>query len=177
MGGVCIGIYNTENNKYYIKMIPEVEFQSDLFDTKNYLDIALTYVKEGLSEISNFPIDIYEVTCCRGYILTKVREWLKSNTKSFKNVLYDVIKGNLQDTLEKQFSDYLGSIGVPPGSKKGAHRIDFESMANWVIEDPRRIKYVKTGWKSWKEKYKTIVYKTDSESGPIGRILVHYNKK
>jgi len=156
LGGVCIGVYNTGNNKLYSRLIPIKYFQEKNFKNKAYLSIACDIVIDGMKKIcTKTPFtsvdNITEVQVCRGYLLSEVRKRLEI-TGSFTNINYVDIKDPLQSALEKKFAISLRRHGVPNKSG-GAHGLSFEDMLAWINEDSKRVKYVKTGWKSWQTKY------------------------
>jgi hypothetical protein len=153
LGGVYIGVYNTKSGKMFSKLIPVSYFQEDKFEKKKYLEKALNIAREGILKVGSYNLQENEIQCCRGYALETIRKWLSENKNTFKSVKFLGITDPIQSELESKFSKHLGSIGVPLGSGSGAHRISFEEMLKWVADDNRRVKYVKTGWKSWKEKY------------------------
>ena len=99
------------------------------------------------------------IQCCRGFALSSIREWLLEQEERYwcGKVEFVKIEDPLQGLLEKRLSKYLGRYGIPNNSGKGGHRISFDDMIEWVKEDPTRVKHVKTGWKSWIEKYASLI--------------------
>lgn len=160
LGGVMVGVYDTDTEQLYSKLIPISFFQRRKFENQDYLDSALKIAQAGIQLLTGYPADTgIHIQICRGYLLSTIRDYAERNCSHFVSIEYIDIKDPFQSLLEEKFSKYLGKIGVPEGSGKGAHRINFDAMLEWVKEDPKRVKYVKTGWKSWNEKYAKKVLK------------------
>ena len=155
IGGACIGVYNTDNNKLYSRLIPVKYFQGKKFKDKDYLDAAWDIAIHGMTSVCKGTINTKTtVQICRGFLLSKIREMFLSLKNEFLNVEFVEINKPLQPLLEEQFSKSLERYGVPKISD-GAHRMSFDDMVRWVNEDLKnREKYVKTGWDSWKAKYR-----------------------
>ena len=154
LGGVYIGIYNTDTNKMYARLIPVSYFQGVKFEKQKYLTKALQIARAGISVLTGDNSDSgIHIQVCRGHILSHIRTWVQENAQHFSKTEFVEIKDPLQTALEKKFSKLLETYGVPEGDAKGAHRISFDAMLKWIKEDPKRIKHVKTGWKSWGDKY------------------------
>lgn len=147
LGGVMIGMYNTETKKFIAKLIPIKYFQGELFKKQKYKDEAIkifltSYVKLG---------DVDDIQICRGYVLDGLYKFLTGPGWTLKISRKEIVDP-LQSLLEAKFAKHLIKCGVPKGSG-GAHCLSFDDQLNWIKEDPKRIKYVKTGWNSWREKY------------------------
>jgi hypothetical protein len=159
LGGVYIGVYNTENNKMYARLIPVSYFQGDKFKRQLYLAQAREIALQGMSAVASKESKQETIQICRGYLLLKIRKKLEEFSKWFGKIEHADIKDPLQSALEEKFSKSLARYGVPDGKAGGAHRISFDAMLDWIKEDPKRVKYVKTGWDSWKKKYAAQVAK------------------
>jgi hypothetical protein len=157
LGGVMVGVYNTETQKMYAKLIPVTFFQGGKFEDKRYLEKASSIAYTGIHLLTDYP-DSGGITVqiCRGYCLAGVRQALKrdSNIMEVEEVK---ITDPFQSLLETKFSKYLGRYGIPNKSGSGAHRISFNDMLEWVREKPERVKHVKTGWKAWTDKYSKML--------------------
>ena len=159
LGGVMVGVYNTETEKLYSKLIPISFFQRRNFDKQKYLIKALSIAQSGIQMLTNNNDDSgSHIQVCRGYLLSKIRAWCEEERSKFSKIEYVDIKDPFQSLLESRFSAHLGRLGVPEGKSKGAHRISFDEMLNWIKKDPKRVKYTKTGWKSWNQKYKKEIF-------------------
>jgi len=156
LGGVYIGLYDTDTETLYAKPIPVSYFQGEKFAKQDYIRKALDIVKNGLIALNiDYKDNPVDVQCCRGFALTEIRKWLLTQQERTwcREVSFVKIKDPLQSLLEAKLSKYLGRYGVPNKSGSGGHRMSFNDMLEWVKEDLTRIKYVKTGWPAWKEKY------------------------
>ena len=159
LGGVIIGVCDTDTNRLYSRLIPISFFQGGKFENQEYIAYALKIAKAGLQLLTSYPDDSgIHIQICRGYLLSEIRSWAERNRLHYTKIEHVDIKDPLQSLLEARFSKHLERIGVPAGKGKGAHRISFDEMLKWVKEDPKRIKYVKTGWKSWKQKYSKMMF-------------------
>jgi hypothetical protein len=63
------------------------------------------------------------------------------------------ITGELQEMVERSYVRWCIEVGVPAERLVGERR--FSTLLEWVAEKPEiREKLVKTGWKSWKQKWR-----------------------
>jgi len=148
LGGVMIGMYNTETKKFRYKLIPVSYFQGDTFKKKKYLDKATKIFLEAWPSLG----DSEYFTICRGIVLDGIYEILINNPSETRDIYRGEIGEPLQSLLEEKFSCHLSRLGVPRNST-GAHCLSFDDQLKWIREDPKRIKYVKTGWPRWKTIY------------------------
>jgi hypothetical protein len=150
LGGVIIGMYNTETRKFKAKIIPVSYFQGSTFKKAKYRDYATKIVLEtwpSLGNTNHFQI-------CRGTCLDGIYEMLDHYIKpDYRRIERVEIGDPLQSLLEEKFASSLQRIGVPKRTD-GAHCLSFNNQLNWIKENPSRVKYVKTGWDSWNKKYK-----------------------
>ena len=154
LGGVSIGLYDTRTKKFLAKTIPIKYFQGKLFGKQKYLEQARKIVMNGLFAFS-VPTNIM---ICRGHILRGARNALRALPYEEFHITEGEIGQPLQGLLEAHFAKHLKKAGVPDKSG-GAHCLSFDDQLNWVKENPSRVKYVKTGWERWQEKYSKIVLK------------------
>jgi len=146
VGGVAVGLYNSQTGELFSEIIPVKYFQGKEFKNKTYLTKALEIVIDGMEEI----LMDNKITICRGYLLTKVRDYFM-RYKDFKWQTAEIGEP-LQGYLETVFADHLKKIGIKAKSE-GAHCLSFDDQLKWVRARKSRVKYVKTGWGSWKKKY------------------------
>ena len=149
IGGVAIGLYNSGTGEFYSEIIPVKFFKGKKFKSKGYLNEAYRIVIEGLGIILSDD----KITICRGYILSKVREYF-DRYRGYKWKTGEIGQP-LQGYLENVFSDSLKKIGIKAKSE-GAHCLSFDDQLKWVKARKTRVKYVKTGWESWKKKYSKL---------------------
>lgn len=154
LGGVMIGVYDTDAEQLYSRLIPVSFFQRRKFEKQDYLERALQIAQAGIQLFTGYPDDDgIHIQVCRGYLLSEVRNWVERNASHFTKIEFVDITDPFQSLLEAKFSKSLERIGVPEGRAGGAHRIGFNEMLKWIKDDPKRIKHAKTGWKSWNSKY------------------------
>lgn len=135
--GIPVGLYNEENHK----------------DRKS-LDYILEMVKDGLKALNfNKEYDIIQI--CRGNCFDRVREWFDECGIKHEPA---IVEGKLQEAVEGRLVSHLRKLGVKsPKLTKEAGFDRYFTLFNWVIKDfPSREKYVKTGFPSWKKKWRTI---------------------
>ena len=148
LGGVMIGIYDGYSFKFHKGLIPIKYFQGSTFRTGAYRHIALNIFRNALTKIK----DKTWVTVCRGTCLDEIWNFVKTSTAGVQIIDRQEIKDPLQSMLENSFAKSLQRYGVPQKTD-GAHCLSFDDQLKWIREDPKRVKYVKTGWRSWKNKY------------------------
>ena len=148
LGGVMIGVYDNDNRKFYHGLIPVKYFQGTLFSKGTYRNKAVSIFTKILDHISL----IDSITVCRGTCLDGIWEYVKNGVPGVRMIDRKEIGDPLQCLLEIAFAKSLKRIGVPQRTD-GAHCLSFDDQLKWVYEDPSRVKYVKTGWSSWKKKY------------------------
>lgn len=150
LGGVAIGLYNDGNKKFLSKIIPVKYFQGKIFREQQYLKKALDLFVDMEAKIGSYS----RITVCRGYILDHIWEFLQEFA-SVDKLIRAEIRDPLQKRLELVFAAHLKKNDVPCYSG-GAHGMSFEDQLKWVKADKKRIKFVKTGWPSWKKHLKKI---------------------
>lgn len=146
LGGVMIGVYDSDSKKFQSRLIPISFFQGKKFKSGLYRLKAMKLFQEMLSKCS----DTEYFYVCRGTILDGIYEMLVDSYN--EKVERIEIPDPLQGMLESKFASYLHRLGVPRKSD-GAHCLSFDDQLKWVREDITRTKYVKTGWGSWQRKY------------------------
>lgn len=147
IGGTLIGMYNTNNAKFISRLIPIKYFQGSLFSSGKYRNKACSIVQDNIHKLG----EVDHIIVCRGTCLDTIYEYLLS-TNEYNVVERKEIKDPLQSLLEDQFAKHLKKCGVPQRTD-GAHCLSFDDQLKWVYEDLKRVKYIKTGWHSWKTKY------------------------
>ena len=148
LGGVMIGVYNTDTKKFKSRLIPVSYFQGNTFKQAKYRYYAATMFLFMWSLIGSKE----EIKVCRGTVLDGIYDFLINQNWSKKLVKRCEIGDPLQSLLEEKFAQSLMRVGVPRVTE-GAHCLSFNDQLKWIKEDKRRVRYVKTGWNSWKTKY------------------------
>jgi len=152
--GVVIGALKLPDRRYLERRIPVSSFQPPNFENKQYLDDAVKIADEIVRVMrpdmeTNFKI-------CSGYVLSSVRRHLRDRGFNVEEV---EITGELQEMVERSYVRWCIEVGVPAEILKDER--SFWALLEWVGERPElREKLVKTGWKSWKQKWREKAFKT-----------------
>ncbi|MGD8566020.1 MAG: hypothetical protein PVF96_06700 [Candidatus Bathyarchaeota archaeon] len=155
--GVVIGALQLPNHKYMNRRIPVSSFQSPNFENKRYLDDAVRIVEEIVKVMRPDRGTFFKV--CSGYILSSIRNYL---TECGFTVHEVQITGELQEMVERSYTRWCIEVGVPAEKLKDKRR--FWTLLEWVAERPKlREQLVKTGWKSWKRKWREKTFKTSQK--------------
>jgi len=156
--GVVIGALKRPAHRYipisYMeRRIPVSSFQSPNFENKRYLDDAVKIAEEIVKAMQPDVETSFKV--CSGYVLSSIRRYLQD--KGF-NVEEVEITGELQEKVERSYVRWCIEVGVPAERLVDERR--FSALLEWVAEKPEiREKLVKTGWKSWKQKWREKAFK------------------
>jgi hypothetical protein len=155
LGVVVIALSRTRRShlklsgqKYMERRIPTSSFQPPNFESKRYLDDAVEIAEEVVDVMRPDKETRFKV--CSGYMLSSVRRYFQDNGFNVEEV--ESI-GELQERVEKAYLEWCVEVGVPPERLEGEKR--FWTLLEWVAEKPwLRETLVKTGWNSWKEKWR-----------------------
>jgi len=151
--GVVIGTLKLPDCKYLERRIPVSSFQPPNFENKQYLDDAVK-IAEEIVEVMQ-PDSETRFKICSGYVLSSIRRYLRDQGFNVEEV---EVKGELQEMVERSYVKWCKEVGVP--EEKLEDRRRFWTLLEWVAEKPKiREKLVKTGWKSWKRKWREKVFK------------------
>lgn len=154
--GVIIGALELPNRKYLTRRIPVAYFQSPLFENKKYLEYSVKIAKEIIDVMKPNKNTIFKV--CSGYVLSSIRDYLQNQGFTVKKV---EVTGDLQNFVERSFARWCKEEGVIVDLRSGSQR--FWALLDWVSKKPElRELIVKTGWKSWKQKWRKKVFQTDN---------------
>jgi hypothetical protein len=150
--GVVIGALQLPRGRYMRRRIPVSSFQSPNFENKRYLDDAVKIAKEIVEVMQ--PDSETRFKVCTGYVLSGIRDYLR---KQRFNVQEVKITGKLQEMVERSYIRWCKEVGVSAERLKDRRR--FWTLLEWVAEKPKlREKLVKTGWKSWKQKWRAKAF-------------------
>ena len=150
--GVVIGALQLPRGRYMRRRIPVSSFQSPNFENKRYLDDAVKIAKEIVEVMQ--PDSETRFKVCTGYVLSGIRDYLR---KQRFNVQEAKITDKLQEMVERSYVRWCKEVGVPAERLEDRRR--FWTLLEWVAEKPKlREKLVKTGWKSWKQKWRAKAF-------------------
>lgn len=150
--GVVIGALKLSDRRYMERRIPVSSFQPPNFENKRYLDDAVRIAEEIVNVMKGDEETRFKV--CSGYVLSSIRRYLRDRGFNVEEV---EITGELQERVEKSFTQWCIEVGVPSERLEAKRR--FYPILEWVAEKIElRESLVKTGWKSWQEKWRNEAY-------------------
>ena len=146
--GVVIGALKPPDHRYIERRIPVSSFQSPNFENKKYLDDTVKIANEIVEVLQPDMETNFKV--CSGYVLSSIRRHLRERGFKVEEV---EVTGELQEKVEQGYIRWCKEMGVPAERLEDKKR--FWTFLEWVAERPGlREKLVKTGWKSWKKKWR-----------------------
>lgn len=155
--GVVIGALKPPDRRYMERRIPVSSFQSPNFENKQYLDDTVKIAEEIVEVMQPDRETRFKV--CSGYVLSSIRRYLRNQGFNVEEV---EITGELQEMVERSYMRWCREVGVPAERLEDKRR--FWALLEWVAEKPKiREKLVKTGWKSWKQKWREKAFKKTRE--------------
>jgi len=155
--GVVIGALKLPDRKYMERRIPVTAFQSPNFEKKAYLTEALRIAEEIVKVMRPDEKTYFKV--CSGYILSSIRKYLQRRGFYVEKTR---IEGELQERVERSYLNWCVEVGAPLERLRGKKR--FYPLLEWVAEKiDLREKLVKTGWRSWREKWRAKAYQIHLE--------------
>ena len=150
--GVVIGALNLPEQRYMDRRIPVSSFQPPNFQNKKYLDDAVKIAEEIVEVMKPDDETVFKI--CTGYVLSSIRRYLRE--KGFKVEEIEVT-GELQEMVERSFATWCKEVGIEFERLNGKR--SFNTFLEWVAEKPQlRENLVKTGWKSWNQRWRERVY-------------------
>ncbi len=151
--GVVIGALKLPERRYMKRRISVSSFQPPNFKNKQYLDDAMKIAEEIVEVMQPDRETRFKV--CSGYALSSIRRHLRDQGFNVEEVQ---VAGDLQELVERSYVEWCKEVGMP-AERLGDER-RFWTLLEWVAEKPNiREKLVKTGWKSWKEKWREKAFK------------------
>jgi len=146
--GVVIGALKPPDPRYMERRISVSSFQPPNFENKKYLDDAVKIADE-IVEVMRPEVET-NFKVCSGYVLSGIRRHLRERGFKVEEV---EATGELQEKVERSYIRWCKEIGVPAERLEDKRR--YWTFLEWVAERPwLREKLVKTGWKSWKTKWR-----------------------
>ncbi len=156
VGDTFIGFRDTETGRIIFQSIPVGLYnESNKGDDLPKKHIVKVVIK-SLRDLKHGKGD--RILLCRGSCFDPVREYFNEN-----NIYYEpaIIEGMLQDAVEGRYIQHLRKLGVNSSNlTKECGITRYFILFNWVCRDfPNRERYVKTGFPSWKKKWRKIAMK------------------
>ena len=174
VGNAFIGFRDTQNGKILFQSVPVGLYNQDNKDDNRANKHIVEAVKKGLKLLNHKKGD--RILLCRGDCFNLVREYFNENEIYYEPA---IIEGVLQEAVEGRYIHHLRKLGIHSRKltiEAGAERY-FISF-NWVCRDfPNRERFVKSGFPSWKKKWRKIAlkrYKSYHSNKFLGR---HISKK
>jgi len=142
--GVVIGAFRVEDQDFDYDVIDTKYFQTPLFQSREYLSQASRIVFSLLEKLSlgqDEPIMI-----CRGNIFDiamddLVLKYGKDRVRRVK------VTGTAQLFTETAYIEEINNLGYTPLANRDEERAkSFHDMMEWLEENPKMVKYAKTGW-------------------------------
>ncbi len=151
--GVVIGALKLPERRYMERRISVSSFQPPNFENKQYLDDTVK-IAEEIVEVMR-PDRETRFKVFSGYVLSSIRRHLRDWGFNVEEVQ---ITGHLQELVERSYGEWCKEVGVP--TERLGDKRRFWPLLEWVAEKPKiREKLVKTGWKSWKQKWREKAFK------------------
>jgi len=155
--GVVIGALKPPDRRYMERRISVLSFQPPNFENKKYLDDAVKIADEIVEVMQPDAETSFRV--CSGYVLSSIRRRLAE--RGFRVEEVEII-GELQEMVERSYVRWCIEVGVPAERLEDKRR--FWTLLEWVAERPElRERLVKTGWKSWKRKWRKKIFVESQE--------------
>lgn len=150
--GVVIGALKLPERRYMERRIPVTSFQFPNFQNKRYLEDAIKIAEEIVDVMKPDEETIFRI--CSGYVLSSVRNYIRNSGFRVEEI---EVAGELQYMVERSFANWCKEVGID--FERLNSRRNFNSFIEWVAEKPDlRENLVKTGWKSWNNRWRNIVY-------------------
>jgi len=156
VGDTFIGFRDTETGKIIFQSVPVGLYNENNKDDDLPNKHIVKVVIKALRELKHGKGD--RILLCRGNCFDPVREYFNENKIYYEPA---IIEGKLQDAVEGRFIQHLRKLGVNSSNLTNECGITrYFILFNWVCRDfPNRERFVKTGFPSWKKKWRKIAMK------------------
>jgi hypothetical protein len=156
--GVVIGAHKLPEHKFMDRRIPVSSFQDFNFKNKKYLDDAVKIVEE-IVEVMR-PDNETRIKVCPLYVLSSIYIYLEKRGFHVERV---ETSGELRELVDRSYIRWCKEVGAPTLNLNQKNR--FSLFLKWIAENPsERRKLVKTGWRSWNQKWLREVYKKPDQA-------------
>ena len=150
--GVVIGALKLPERRYMERRIPISSFQSPHFQNKRYLEDAVKIAEEIVEVMQPDDETVFKI--CTGYVLSSLRSYLRKRGFTVEEI---EVTGELQEMVERSFAHWCKEVGIEFERLEGKR--SFNTFLEWVAKKPHlREKLVKTGWKSWNQRWRERAY-------------------
>ncbi len=153
VGDAFIGFRDTITGNTIFQSVPVILYNKENKDEDRPKKHILKVVIKALKILNHSKGD--RILLCRGNCFDLVREYFDENKIYYEAA---IVEGELQDAVEGRFIQHLRRLGVRSNNlttDSGIKR--YFILFNWVCRDfPNRERYVKTGFPSWKKKWRNI---------------------
>jgi hypothetical protein len=148
--GVVIGALNLNlpDPRYMERRVPTSSFQPPNFENRKFMDDTVR-IADKIVEVMQPDMET-NFKVCSGYVLSSICSHLRERGFKVEEV---EATGDLQGKVERGYIRWCKEMGAPTERLEDKGR--FWTFLEWVAERPLlRENLVKTGWKSWKEKWR-----------------------
>jgi len=156
--GVVIGALNLDlpDARYMERRIPIASFQPPNFESKKYLDDTVKIADKIVEVMQPDAETIFKVRS--EYVFSSIRNYLRERGFRVEEV---AVTGELQEKVERGYIRWCKEMGAPTERLEDKGR--FWTFLEWIGESPKfREKLVKTGWASWKKKWREKAFQKGS---------------
>ena len=156
VGNAFIGFRDTETGRIIFQSVPVGLYNEENKDDDRPNKHIVNIVIKALRKLNHGKGD--RILLCRGNCFNLVREYFNEN-----DIYYEpaIVEGELQDAVESRYIQHLRKLGVSSSNltkESGIQR--YFILFNWVCQNfPNRERFVKTGFPSWKKKWRKIAIK------------------
>ncbi|MFW9865295.1 MAG: hypothetical protein ACFFEN_04280 [Candidatus Thorarchaeota archaeon] len=156
VGNAFIGFRDTYNGRIMFQSVPVGLYNEDNRNDDRPKKHIVKVVIKALKALNHSKGD--RILLCRGHCFDLVREYFNENEIYYEPA---IVEGELQDAVEGRFIQHLRKLGITsPNLTKEAGAKRFFISFNWVCQDfPNREKFVKSGFPSWKKRWREIAMK------------------
>ena len=161
VGDAFIGFRDTNTGKVIYQSVPVILYNKENKEEDQPKKHILKIVIKALRALNHSKGD--RILLCRGNCFDLVREYFDENKIYYEAA---IVEGELQDAVEGRFIHHLRTLGVRSNNltiDSGIKR--YFILFNWVCKDfPNRERYVKTGFPSWKKRWRNIAIERYQQS-------------
>ena len=150
--GVVVGALKPPDPMLMERRIPITSFQTPKFERKHYLEDAVRIADEIIEVMKPKKDTCFKV--CSEYVLSSLRRRLQE--KGYSVYVLELPK-DFKEMVERGYLRWCSEVGVPNEILEEKRR--FWAFLEWIAQRPHlREGLVKTGWASWKRKWRKEIY-------------------